>query len=80
MKIQNTKHHITKTGSIKKNPTKSTLILVDDGKKDNFGRQIYRGLYSGNIFVDVDGVVHSSIKGEPNAPVRRQIIFMNNRY
>lgn len=62
---------------------KPKMILVDDGKEDSWGRRLYRNLYTGKIYVDVDGVIHTMTKvGEPLSPLKYkkgEIIFKDNR-
>jgi hypothetical protein len=60
------------------------IILIDDGKTDFWNRKLYRSLYSGVLYVAVDGIIHSMTEeGEPFAPIKYkegEIIFKNNSY
>jgi hypothetical protein len=61
---------------------KPKIILIDDGKKDYWGRHIYRGLYNGKVYVEVEGVIHTTTsQGEPLSPLKYkkgEIIVQDN--
>lgn len=61
---------------------KPKIILIDDGKEDYWGRHLYRNLYNGKQYVEVDGVIHTMTRsGEPDSPLKYkkgEIIFKSN--
>jgi hypothetical protein len=57
-----------------------TLIVIDDGKIDYWGRRIYRNLYTGKEYADVDGKLHMmTSEGEPLSPINNKVIYKDNK-
>lgn len=57
-----------------------TLFMIYDGKIDYWGRRIYRNLYTGKEYADVDGILHTMThEGEPLSPIKNKIIFKDNQ-
>lgn len=44
--------------------------------EDDWGRRCYKNVDNGNVYKDVDGVLHTSTKeeGEPECPIKNEIV------